>query len=442
MLPRVSNHRLSNHSVRLILSATVFLQLAAGQNPPSNLPRLSLQEAQAMALQNHPRIAAAQNEVNYANQQITVNRAGYYPDINADVTGSQGNNMARIGAGDLPSSRLFNRFGQGVIIRQMITDSGRTPSLVASSRLSAQAAGQSAQATRYDILLQVNRAYFDVLRAQATVKVAEQTVAARQLLSDQVTELARNSLKSQLDVSFADVNVSEAKLLLLRAQDSVQESLAELGRALGSGQPATYQLSDEPLPPAPAVSADELIAQATSNRPELAGLRFTRDAAYKFYEAEKDLSRPTVSAVAVGGFLPYINAAGVPAEYEAIGANVTIPVFNGHLFSARKEAALQRAMESDQRLRDEQEQIARDVRVAWASSNDAYQRIDVTAQFLRQASLGVDLAQGRYNLGLASIVELTQAQLSLTQAEIENLTAKYDYQTQYSVLQYMIGLLR
>jgi outer membrane protein len=401
-----------------------------------------LQEAQAMALQNHPRIAAAQNEVNYANQQITVNRAGYYPDINADVTGSQGNNMARIGAGDLPSSRLFNRFGQGVIIRQMITDSGRTPSLVASSRLSAQAAGQSAQATRYDILLQVNRAYFDVLRAQATVKVAEQTVAARQLLSDQVTELARNSLKSQLDVSFADVNVSEAKLLVLRAQDSVQESLAELGRALGSGQPAAYQLSDEPLPPAPAVSADELIAQATSNRPELASLRFTRDAAYKFYEAEKDLSRPTVSAVAVGGFLPYINSTGVPAEYEGIGANVTIPVFNGHLFSARKEAALQRAMESDQRLRDEQEQIARDVRVAWASSNDAYQRIDVTAQFLRQASLGVDLAQGRYNLGLASIVELTQAQLSLTQAEIENLTAKYDYQTQYSVLQYMIGLLR
>jgi outer membrane protein len=420
----------------------VFAPLGAAQNPLTNLPRLSLKEAQEMALQNHPRIAAAQNEVNYANQQIAVNRAGYYPDINADVTGSQGNNMARIGAGDLPSSRLFNRFGQGVIIRQMITDSGRTPNLVASSRLSAQAAGQTAQATRYEILLEVNRAYFDVLRAQATVKVAEQTVAARQLLSDQVTELARNSLKSQLDVSFADVNVSEAKLLLLRAQSSVQGSRAELGRALGSDQPATYQLSEEPLPAAPAASADELIAQATANRPELASLRSTRDAAYKFYEAEKDLSRPTVSAVAVGGFSPYINSSGVPAEYEGIGANVTIPVFNGHLFSARREAALQHAMESDQRLRDEQEQIARDVRVAWASSNDAYQRIDVTAQFLRQASLGVDLAQGRYNLGLASIVELTQAQLSLTQAEIENLSAKYDYQTQYSALQYMIGLLR
>ena len=433
--------RLRSHSPRLIFAASfgVFSAcIAAAQNQP----RLTLQEAEAMALQNHPQVAAAQYELNYANQQIVVSRAAYYPTVDGDLTGSQGNSEARIGAGDLPASRLFNRFGQGMIVRQTITDSGRTSNLVSSARLNAQASGQTAQATRYDVLLQVNRAYFDVLRAQATVKVAEQTVAARQLLSDQVTELARNSLRSQLDVSFADVNVSEAKLLLLRARGSVEAALAELGRSLGTDQPVSYQLIEEPLPPAPAVNSTELATQAVANRPEVAGLRFTRDAAYKFYEAEKDLSRPTVSAVAVGGFLPLINTSSIPWGYEGVGANVNIPVFNGHQFSARREAALQRAMESDQRLRDEQERIARDVRVTFASANDAYQRLDVTAQFLRQASLGVDLAQGRYQLGLASIVELTQAQLSLTQAEIENLTAKYDYQTQYSVLQYTLGLLR
>ncbi|HEY7337198.1 MAG TPA: TolC family protein [Bryobacteraceae bacterium] len=426
-----------------IRSAVVFIASAgwaAAQAPAP--PQLTLQQAEAMALQNHPQIAAAQNEVNFANQQIVVNRAAYYPNVNGDVTGSQGNSSARIGAGDLPASRLFNRIGQGVVVRQLITDSGRTSNLVASSRANAQAAAQTSQATRYDVLLEVNRSYFDVLRAQATVKVAEQTVAARQLLSDQVTELARNQLRSQLDVSFADVNVSEAKLLLLRAQDAVQEAFAELGRAVGSDQPANYQLVEEPLPAAPPAAPNNLVTQAQANRPELASLRFARDAAYKFYEAEKDLSRPTVSAIAVGGALPYINTSGIPAGYEGIGANVNFPVFNGHLFSARREAALQRALESDQRLRDQQEGVARDVRVAWANANDAYQRIDVTAQFLRQASLGLDLAQGRYNLGLASIVELTQAQLSLTQAEIENLTAKYDYQTQNSVLQYTLGLLR
>jgi len=435
----------ANNTLLLLVIATAACAQNTAQNPAANPPKLTLQEAEAMALQNHPQVAAAQNEVNFANQQIIVNRSAYYPIVAGDLTGSQGNNLARIGAGDLPASRLFNRFGQGVTVRQLITDSGRTPNLVESSRLTAQSVAQTSQATRYDVLIEVNRSYFDVLRTQATVKVAEQTVAARRLLSDQVTELARNNLKSQLDVSFAEVNVSEAQLLLLRAQDGVQEALAALGRALGSDQAANYQLAEEPLPSAPPAEASDLVSQAFTNRPELASLRYARDAAYKLYEAEKDLSRPTVSAVAVGGFLPFINTPGntpIPPEYEGIGANVSIPVFNGHLFSARREAAFQRAMESEQRLRDEQERIARDVRVAWSSAKDAYQRIDVTAQFLRQASLALDLAQGRYNLGLASIVELTQGQLNLTQAEIENLNAKYDYQTQYAVLQYMLGLLR
>ncbi|MGO9228319.1 MAG: TolC family protein [Bryobacteraceae bacterium] len=66
----------------------------------------------------------------------------------------------------------------------------------------------------------------------------------------------------------------------------------------------------------------------------------------------------------------------------------------------------------------------------------------VTAQLLRQAALALDLAQGRYNLGLSGIVELTQAQLNATTAEIENLSAKYDYQSQYAGLQYTLGALR
>jgi outer membrane protein len=421
-----------------------LIPLAQAQTSPP-LPTLTLQQAEVLAIKNHPQIQEAQNEVNFANQQIVENRAAYYPTISGDITASQGNDLSRIGAGDLSASRLFDREGDGVVAKQLITDSGRTSNLVASSRLQAQATQQGATATRYDVLLQVNRAYFGVLRAQAVVKVAEKTVATRQQLSDQITELGRNQLKSQLDVSFAEVNVSQAKLLLLQAQDAVQSEIAELGRAIGSDLPASYQLSDEPLPTGPPGTTEQLIAQALANRPEFAALRLTRDSAYKFADAEKDLSRPTVEAVAVGGVIPYINtpaSAPIPKEYEGVAVNVSVPVFNGHLYAARHEAALQHAMEADQRIRDEQQILSRDVRVAWATANDAYQRIDVTAQFLRQAALALDLAQGRYNLGLSSIVELTQAQLNLTTAEIENLNAKYDYQTQNAALQYTIGLLR
>jgi outer membrane protein len=432
-------------SLYKIILVAILAVIGGKQASAQTPPRLTLQEAEVLALKNHPQVQAAQNEVNFANQQIVINRAPYYPTATGEITGSQANNLARLGAGELPASRLFDRIGQGVLVTQLITDSGRTPNLVASARFQAQASTQTLDATRYDVLLAVNRTYYDVLHTQALVKVAQQTVAARQTLADQVTELAKNQLKSQLDVSFADVTVSEAKLLLLGAQENVQQALAELGRALGTDQAANYQLVEEALPPSPPATPDGLVTEAENNRPELASLRSSREAANRFFEAERDLSRPTVSAVAVGGVIPYIGttaSAPIPPEYEGLSANVSIPVFNGHLFSARREAARQRALEADQRLRDEQQRLARDVRVAWAGVTTAFQRMDVTAEFLREAALALDLANGRFNLGLSSIVELTQAQLNLTQAEIENLSAKYDYQRQNSVLQYTIGALR
>jgi outer membrane protein len=408
-------------------------------------PMLTLQQAETMALQNHPRIQAAQNEAAYSNRQIVESRSAYFPTVTAEVTGSQANNGARIGAGYLTDSRLFDRFGSGFQLSQLITDVGRTKNLVASSRLEAQASAQNVQASRYDVLLAVNRAYFDVLHAQALIRTAQETIKTRQTLLDQVTQLAQNQLRSQLDVSFAAVNVSQAKLLLIQAQNSLEEAYAELARALGADRVVDYQVQEEPLPPTPPASPDELVAQAIANRPELAGLRYSRDSAYKFAEAEKDLARPTVSLVGVAGYIPYIQqltSQAIPGEYEGVAANVSIPIFNGHLFSARRAAAQDRAMEADQKLRDEQLGLSRDVRLAWANASTAYQRIDVTAQFVQQAALGVNLAQGRYNLGLASIVELSQAQLNQTQAEIENLSAKYDYQSQYQALQYTIGRLR
>jgi outer membrane protein len=82
------------------------------------------------------------------------------------------------------------------------------------------------------------------------------------------------------------------------------------------------------------------------------------------------------------------------------------------------------------------------VRAAWVTATTAYQRIPVTEDLLKQAQLALDLAQERYQLGLASIVEITQAQLNLTQAQIENVSARYEYQTAYAALQYTIGALR
>ena len=429
---------------RSVLAPILTAAYALAQTTPAPLP-LTLQDAEALAIKNHPQVQAAQLNYQASQQGVTEARAAYFPSLQGEVTGSQANPQSRIGAGYLSASRLWDRFGQGITLSQLITDSGRTRNLVASSRLQAQASSQQYQATRYDVLLRVNQAYFQALQAQALVKVADETVAARQLLVDQVTSLAQNKLRSQLDVAFASVDLAQAKLMLIRAQDGVTQAFAELTRALGLDQQQAYKLADEPLPPSPSADSADIVAQAFRQRPELAGLRLERESAYRFERAEHDLSLPTVSLVGVGGFIPLIHqqtTVPVSPEYESAAVNVDIPIFNGGLFTARREAARFKAQAADQRVRDLEESIARDVRVAWSDSVTAYHQLDVTAELLREATMALDLAQGRYNLGLSSIVELTQAQLNLTQAEVENLGAKYDYQKSYAMLQYATGMLR
>ena len=430
---------------RTIVVAIATLGICGLLRSQTGAPQLSLTDAQALALKNHPQLLASQATYLQADQVTRATRSAYYPTLSGDVTGAQANLNSRLGAGVLNDPALFSHFGTGLSLSQLITDSGRTGNLVSQAKLQAQASQANYQATRYDVLLGVDQAYYEVLFAEQLVKVAQQTVATRQAVVDQVSELTRSKLKSEVDLSFAQVNLSDAKLMLLRAQDRLSSAYAALGQALGSQQSVRYRLSDQPMPSEPPADAEPLIAQAFQNRPELASLRLQKEADQKFVYAERDLSRPTVSLAAVGGALPYIHSGNtnvnIPGGYEAAAVNVHIPVFNGHLFSARRQAAEYQLTATEQRLRGLQDRIARDVRTSWERTRTSFEAIGATRQLLTQANLALDLAQGRYNLGLSSIVELTQAQLGQTSAEVENLNAKYEYQEAYATLQYTLGQL-
>src|SRR5208283_806882 len=126
----------------------------------------------------------------------------------------------------------------------------------------------------------------------------------------------------------------------------------------------------------------------------------------------------------------------ISSWYGAVGGNVEIPVFNGFLYTARSREASLRAQAAQEKLRDLRDRISRDVRTSWLDATTAYDRLAVTQQLLDQANLALSLAQSRYNLGLGSIVELSQAQLQLTQAQISNAQAGYDYRLSLAVLQY------
>ncbi len=413
---------------------------AASPAPPAGTP-LSLDDAEKIALANHPQVQVAKSLASAAEAQVREARSAYYPNIYGSLTGADAENDSRVAAGALNNPIVYDRFAAGVTASQLVTDFGRTHELVKSSNLRAQAQEENVVTTRADVLVQVDSAFYAALRAQALLQVAQETVQNRQLVVDQITALAKSQLKSDLDVSFANVDLAQAQLLLIQSQNDVQSAFAQLSYALGYPDQRNFQLTQQSAGPMPPPDVNNLIQQALANRPELIGQRLDVRAAQTYATAERDLYFPTISAVGVAGTIPF-REAPLEDRYAAAGFNVNIPIFNGRLYGALHAEAQARAEAESQSLRDLTDRIVRDVRTSWLNANSGFQRLSVTDQLLAQATQTLKLAQSRYQLGLSSIIELSQSQLNLTQAEIADASAKYDYQTQQSVLNYEAGLLR
>jgi outer membrane protein len=424
--------------IGIVCTSLILVARAAWADDPV---RLSLKEAEQRAVENHPQVRAGHYATLAAGEVARQTRSAFMPTVVASFTGATAADGTRITAGGLNNPTILDRFASGLSVSQLVTDFGRTSNLVSSQLLRGDAFEQDETTRRAEILLDVNRAYFNALRAQSLLRVAQQTVDARQLVSDQVTALAVSGLKSGLDASFARVNLSQARLLLAQAQGDVQSAFAALTAAMGSQQPVSYELADEPLPPLPVDDRTMAVARALRDRPDVSARRFAEQAASKFVEAERALSFPSISIVGAGGFTPY-HQIGLTDHYSAIGVNVTLPLTNGNLYNARRAEASFREQVEQQGLRDLENRVARDVNMAWLDVQTAYQRVDLSHQLLVQASDALELAQSRYDLGLGSIVELTQAELNKTQAEIEEATAKYDYQSRTAALRFQMGLLK
>jgi outer membrane protein len=266
----------SNHFTIALLTVVALMPSPALAQANQTL---TLRNAEQIALHNHPQIQAAANIAAASEARVTQARSAYYPTVYGSATGAYAENDSRIGAGALNNPVIYDRFAEGITASQLVTDFGRTHELVKSSSLHAQAQQENVVTTRADVLLQVDQSYFAALKAQAVLAVAQETVKARQLVSDQITELEKNKIKSGLDVSFANVDLAQAQLLLIQAQNDLEASFAQLSDALGYSDERTFVLSEEAIPSTPPAALTEIVQEALRDRPELVGQRLDANAA-------------------------------------------------------------------------------------------------------------------------------------------------------------------
>jgi outer membrane protein len=400
--------------------------------------RLTLDEAEQLALRNHPRIASAALNVGAAEASAQQARAAYQPQLTANLTSAGADHNTAIGAGALQTSGLSSRVAMGFGVSQLLTDFGRTSQLEASARFRASAQEQNLGAVRAQVLLQVDQAYYAVLAADSVLQVARARLGAQRLTLRQVEALAASSMKSTLDVSFAQVAVSEAELALSQAENAARANRALLAAAMGEGRESQFDIADVPAPGPLLSDADALVQEALANRPDLAASRLSQSAAERFADAERRLRFPTFSLAGTAGSIP-AHPKSLDNKYAAAGVNISLPLLNGGAFAARRAEAEYRARAAEKDVEGMGLQVATAVRVAWIEADNAWRRIEVTARLLEQTSTALRLATTRYEIGLSGILELTQSQLALTSAQIAAAGARYEYLSRLAAIKYASG---
>lgn len=404
---------------------------------------LTLAAARERALKAHPRITIVQLRELIAREVVAESRAGFLPFVALNATAvDSGEQITRVASGGLSNSQIYDHTGIGATLNLLVTDFGRSANLSTAAKQRARAAGADVLATQAQLLLELDAVYFSALKARAVKGVAGKALTARQVLLERTEAFAANRLKSELDVRFARVAADEARLLADEAERDWQMALVTLAALLGEETSfGSVQLDDSAVTAELPSAVEPLIDLALRQRPELVRQRAEADAARALARAARDARRPTVAIMAAAGIMPTSDP-HFQHNYAAGGVNVNVPLFTGGLYRARQREADLQANAAEAALRDQQNNAARDVRLAWLESSHARQRISLTASLQDNAAAALTLARSRFDQGLSSMVEVNQAELAQISAEIAHAGARYAYRVRRDMLDYATGSLR
>jgi outer membrane protein len=404
---------------------------------------LTLGDAQNIAVANHPEIKGMRYDTFAVNEAVKIARSGYAPQAYGAAVQTFAQPQTRLSAyNGLNDPTVIQRTALGVGVSQYITDFGRTTDIVRASELDLDAQKARADLTRDTVVLNVDRAYFEILRAKALLVVAEKTRGERGSLLRQVTALQRAGLRSTLDVSIMARDVSEADQLVLEARGRLQDAFATLSEAMGLPVLHTYALQDvRKLPNFPA-NIDEILKTALDQNPKLASLSAAESAARERADAVARSVLPSVSGYGFFGATPIraVNQS-IASSYAAVGVSLNVPIFNGGALAAEKRQAGDQRAIAEANVDVERDQLLRDVHIAYDGVKTTRGNIDVSEQLFTTALQALELTRARYRIGLNSIVDLSEAQLRATQAEISHTNAVYDYILQGAALDFLTGTL-
>jgi outer membrane protein len=407
---------------------------------------LTLQQCLDIAETKQPSIVAAQYNVDVNRSRVGEAQSNYYPQISADasysrikpLTGAQRAVTTGI-SGTTPSNATsaFNQYTGRVSLSQNIYDFGKTSSQVDISKLNLSASRFDLDNTFDQVAFNVKQAYYGVLQAQRNRDVAVETVKQYEQHLEQARGFYEVGTHPKYDVTTAEVNLSNAKLNLIRAENALKVAKVTLNNVMGVPDAPGYDIQDNLAFEKYTVTMETAVEKAYDNRPDLQSLVAQRKAAEKNIALQKTGYYPVLS----GNAAYNLGGSDFPLEKGwNVGVGITFPIFNGFITKRQVEEA--RANLNVFKANEEslKQSILLDVQQAYLNLVDTERSISTAELTVKQATENLEIADGRYAAGVGNPIEVTDAEVSLTNAKTSFIQSLYNYKIAQASLEKAIGM--
>lgn len=403
----------------LVLSLLIGVSASAEESGKT----LSLDMCIDLALANHPSMISAQADVRAADSRIRQQEAGLMPTVSASARHT--------------SRRGSDATSSGVSLNQLITDGGKTSVAIKAARLNHEAALSDLKRSRQLVIHDVTSAYFGFLQFRWDVIVGEETLALYedQLKKAQAAYEAGTVAKS--DVTAAEVDLGNARLGLVRTRADLERARALLENAMGTPDlPEQYSLEEPQDPTGIEITLQTAIEEAIRNRPDYASDLLGVKAAEAGLSLQAKAMSPELSAYA--GYDWSHSGAGNDDDWNA-GLSLSIPLYDGGLARARTEEARAALEKSRSGLETSRQSILLEIKTALLDLEEARENIRVSSLVVGQAKENLDLATGRYRVGVGNSLEVSQAAENYSRARKDHNQAIYKYHLSRAALEKSMG---
>lgn len=393
---------------------------------------LTLHDCIGNALAHHPSIRAAREALNAGQGRVVQATSPYLPQVTASTGYSESHAL-----GGAFGESITKSYTTTVSVNQVLYDFGRTGNALDSAKYGAQSAEQDIDRVVQEVVLNVKQAYYALLQAKKLVGVAQKTLEQTQRHLRQAEAFFRAGSKPKFDVTRAEVDVNNAKLSMINAENAVRLNAISLYNAMGLDPVRDVEIEDVLSQPVALPSLDQAETEALKNRPEMLKTNADIDSARSRVKTEQSNYLPTVSAngsynwahgtTSVGPFDGIVLVGEVQNSWNA-GVLLSIPLFEGGITEGRVSEARANQYGLEAQRDALRQSILLEVNQAYADLESAAARIEVMESSLKSARESLDLAEGRYRAGVGPSIEVTDAQVAAAKAETNHLQALYDYQ--------------